>query len=531
MRVIYRLAYLLVGLVLVLGACTDDPASDTTAESSVPTSDAPATTAGSEGGSEAAAADTTPESGEGNQVIRVVNPEEPPSLDMTTQAGAVLAQVLLYNTMEPLVQIDDNGEPQPLLAESWEVSDDGLTYTFNLRQGVTFHDGSPLTAEDVVFTFEYGRDFEGHVNGADFSNVNTVNALDDSTVAVTLNTPDSMFLSTMALHSGVIVAERHLADMPAHPIGTGPFAFSEWNRGESLFMERYDGYWGDTPALDGAVWTFINDENAAINALLAGDVDAIGEVNAFSRAQELEANDDIVVVEAAGDNISQIAINHADAPFDNLRVRQALAHAIDEQAILDAWGGGYGATTSVFASMQEPWWDDYDPYEYDPELARQILQEEGLENVDVEVAAINDGISLPQAEIIMAQMFEAGFNPELVTYDLATGLETITQQANYQISPIGVKGIRILRMTCDGGWWMNYCDEDYDALIAEALTATSQEAVNDTFREAVHLLADDVANVPFIARVTVGAHRSTVSGWRGANPDGVVDLRPLAMTP
>lgn len=524
---IQRFSYLVLGFALLVGACSGEAATDSTAAST----EAPETTAAVTQPAESTQTTATGGEGSSDSVIRVVNPEEPPSLDMTTQGGSVLPQILLYNTMETLVQLDDNGEPQPLLAESWEVSDDALTYTFQIREGVTFHDGSELTVDDVVFTFEHGRDFEGHVNGGAFQNIDTVEATGPNTVAITLKVPDALFLSNMALRNGVVVAERHLADMANNPVGTGPFAFSEWNRGESLVVERYDGYWGEAPALAGAVWTFINDENAAINALLAGDVDAIGEVNAFNRAQELEASEDVVVIQAAADNISQLAINHAVEPFDNLLVRQALAHAIDEQAILDAWGGGYGEVTSVFASMQEPWRDDYDPYPYDPALARQILQEEGYENLDVEISAINDGVSLPQAEIIMAQLFDAGFNPELVTYDLATGLENIITNANYTLSPIGVKGIRALRLVCDDGWFLNYCNEEYDGLVEAAITATSQEEVTENFREAVHVLADDVANVPFIARVTVGAHRSTVSGWRGANPDGVVDLRPLSLAP
>lgn len=520
-------------LVLLAGglflACSDD---GTTASSQPDTPEATtAATTEDTGSSDTTSATVAETPDDTAQTLRIVNPEEPPSLDFALQTGAVLPQLFLYNTMETLVQLDDNGEIQPLLADTWEVSADGLTYTFNIHEGVTFHDGSPLTTEDVVFTILHARDTEAHISSAAFANVASAEATGANTVEVMLASPDSGFLKNMAKRPGVIMAERHQADMASHIVGTGPFAFAEWNRGESLVVERYEDYWGEAPALDRVEWVFINDENAAINALLAGDVDAISEVNAFSRAQDLEASEDVTVVPVGADNVSILSINHEAPPFDNLRIRQALSHAIDEQAILDSWGAGYGEAIGVMASLQDPFLDEYDPYPYDPEAARAILQEEGQEGLEVVVSAISDGISQPQGEIIMAQMFDAGFSPTMETFDLATGLDTIVSRADYQISPIGVKAERIHRMTCAGDWFQNYCNPEYDALLEEAILATDPDEITEAYRTAVHFLADDVATIPFIARVNVGAHRNNVSGWRQSNPEGVMDLRPLQIAP
>lgn len=524
---------LLLGLALILGACSSDADPETTTTSS---SDGGATTteAPDDTGTTEVSEPEGEDDGESNgeaEMLRIANPEEPPSLDMATQSSAAIAQMLLYNLMEPLVQLDDNGEVAPLIAESWDVSDDGLTYTFNIREGVTFHDGSPLTVDDVVFSYTNARDAEESPHAAVFANAESIEAVDDSTVQVTLAQPDSTFLTNLALRPGAILAERFLEDQGSTPVGTGPFAFVEWNRGESIVLERYEDYWGDLPAVENIEWIFINDESAAVNALLAGDIDGISELNAFSRLQELEDDGNVSVVEAAADNMSILHINNAVEPFDNLRIRQAVAYAIDQEAVVQGWSGGYGEPTDTWVSLQDPWRDDYEPYPYDPDMARQILQEEGHEGLEVEVSAINDSISLPQAEIIMAQLTAAGFNPTLTTYDLATALDLILGQAQYELSPIGVKSIRMLRLSCDFGWFQNYCNPEYDALLQEAITATGSDEINAAFQEAVHFLADDVASVPLISRVNIGAHRNTVSGWRTTNPDGALDLRPLQFNP
>ncbi len=423
--------------------------------------------------------------------------QEPPSLDSTSNIAAAVAQVLLYNTMETLVQIDDKGQLQPLLAESWNVSEDGLTYTFKIRKNVYFHDGNLLTPDDVVWTLTYGRDHKGHAQAFAFKGIDTVKVTDPDTVEVKLKQPDSTFLTNMAKRAGFIMAERNIADMASHPVGTGPFEFVQWNHGESLIFRRFDKYWGTPAKVDRVEWRYIPDANAALNALLAGDLDAIGRLEATSRLGEVRNNPNLVVEPGAISSVSLLSVNHKAPPFDNPRVRQALAYAVDSQAIIDGMNNGFGTKTRVFASPLDAYFDpNYDPYPYDPAKAKAILAEEGLTGVSVEILAITNNPSTDQAEILLGQLAAAGFSPKMVSFDLATGLDKLINKREYQVSPVGVISERLLtNMTCDVFWYQNYCDPKFDALIKQGKTAPSAAEANAAFKEASHVCRGDVVVV------------------------------------
>jgi peptide/nickel transport system substrate-binding protein len=472
----------------------------------------------------AAEAETTLRIGEASS-------QEPPSLDATSFQAAAVAGHLLYNVMETLVQIDDKGQLQPLLAESWTLSDDGLTYTFNIRKNVLFHDGHPLTADDVVWTLTYGRDHKGHVQAFAFKGIDTIAASGPNTVVVKLKKPDSTFLANLAKRAGFIMSERNIADMASHPVGTGPFAFDQWNRGESLIFRRFDRYWGTPAKVDRVEWRFIPDSNAELNALLAGDVDAIRQLNVISRLPEVKGNANFVVEPGAVSTVNLLAVNVKAPPFDNPRVRKALAYAIDSQAIIDGTNNGYGTKTRVFASPLDPYFDgSYDPYPYDPAKARKILTEESQLGAAVEITAIIDNPSIAQAQVLLSQLAAAGFAPKIASYDLAAALDKTVRNKNYQITPQGVISERLVtNMTC-GIWFMNYCNPKFDALIEAGKLAKTAEAANAAFRDASHVLADDVAVVPFYAAVQLSVHAKYVTGWRPYHPDTVLDLRSIAIS-
>lgn len=457
-------------------------------------------------------------------VLRVTQPDEPAGLDATTTNAAAIAGALLYNTMETLIQVNDEGGLEPLLAESWDVSEDGLTYVFNIREGVKWHDGSDLTLDDVIWTFEHGRT-EGNVQSFAFADIDTIEATGPNQMTVTLKSPNSSFLSNMAKRSGFILAERFIEAQNGSPMGTGPFKFVEWNRGENMIFERFDDYWGTPAKLDGIEWTYIPDANAEINALLAGDIDAVQALNAKSRVGEL-TEPDFVVESGAITSVHILSINHDVAPFDNPRIRQALYHAIDGQAIVDGMNNGFGTATRTFASPLDPYFDPtYDPYPYDPAKARAILKEEGMEGLEVEIQAIIDNPGIRQAEIVLGQLFAAGFRPTIKSFDLGTGLASMIRNRTYEIATIGLISERILRMTCEANWFQNYCDEEFDAHMARALSASDPADIKAAYLDAIHYLADDAAIVPFYTDVRVGVHRDYVTGWRPIHPDSVLDLR------
>jgi peptide/nickel transport system substrate-binding protein len=200
---------------------------------------------------------------------------EPPNLDPTGGAAAAIDEVVYANVFEGLTRFGADGSILPALAKSWEISEDGLTYTFMLNEGVKFHDGTDFNAEDVKFSLDRARaDDSTNAQKALFADIASVEVVDPATVKVTLSKPNGSFLFNMAWGDAVIVAPESAADNAANPVGTGPFTLTEWVKGDRVELGRYDGYWGTPVKLDKVTFKFISDPTAAFAAMMAGDLDA-----------------------------------------------------------------------------------------------------------------------------------------------------------------------------------------------------------------------------------------------------------------
>src|SRR5262245_32981095 len=279
---------------------------------------------------------------------------EPPHLDPTAGAAAAIDEVVYDNVFEGLTKIGSRGEVLPALAESWTVSDDGKVYTFKLHTGVKFHDGSDFSADDVKFSLDRAR-AENSTNAQKglFAAIDTVEVVDPATVKVTLKNPQGSFLYNMGWGDAVIVAPESAATNKEKPIGTGPFKFENWAKGSSIKLAKADGYWGDPVALDKAEFRIIPDAAAAIPALLSGDVQAFPFMPPDAVAQ---VKDDprfkVVIGSTEGETI--LSTNNKKPPFDKLKVRQAIAHAIDRQAIIDGASAGYGTPIGSHFAPHNP---------------------------------------------------------------------------------------------------------------------------------------------------------------------------------
>ena len=283
-------------------------------------------------------------------------PIEPPGLDPTVAAPVAIREVTWVNLYEGLVRIDRTGKVQPLLAKSWEVSPDGLTYTFRLQEGVKFHDGSSFDSADVKFAFDRARDPKStNAQKQIFAPIASIETPDPATVMIKLKETSGNFLYYLGWGDAVIVAPETAATNAANPVGTGPFKFKSWTRGDRVELVRNPDYWQkDKVKLDSVTFRFISDSQAQVAAVKAGDVDAFPNLAAPELFAEFQKDPRFKAVAGNTEGETVAGMNNAKKPFDDVRVRRALMHAIDRKALVEGAYSGLGKPIGSFFSPNNP---------------------------------------------------------------------------------------------------------------------------------------------------------------------------------
>lgn len=366
---------------------------------------------------------------------------EPQSLDPQVATAANDSRILV-NLYEGLVRnADGTLTLEPALAQSWSISDDGLTYTFHLREDIKFHDGSPFNADAVKFTFERMLDNQHpyyHTGPFPlsffFSAIDKITTPDDRTVVFTLKEPFAPFLSNLATPAGLIVSptavKQYDKDFSRHPSGTGPFKFDEWTANQRVVVSANENYWDGKPSLEHVVFRPITDANTRVAEMLSGGIDAMVEVPADN--VPLFVNDDrFDVYEAVGPHVWYAMLNTSQPPFDDVRVRQAVNYAVNKDNIVkyilqDSAGVAQGPIPSAF-----DWAFDAETkaYPYDPEKARQLIAEAGAQGQKV-IFYVTEGGSgmldpIPMATAIQADLKAVGLSVEIQTFEWNTYLSKV----------------------------------------------------------------------------------------------------------
>jgi peptide/nickel transport system substrate-binding protein len=462
--------------------------------------------------------------------IRIGLTLEPPALDPTAGAAAAIDEVTYQNIFEGLTRIDETGSVQPGLAESWTISEDGLTYTFKLHEGVTFHDGSAFDADDVKFSFDRIA-AEGSLNAqkALYAGIEAVTVIDPLTVEIKIAAADGMFLFNIGRGDAVIVAPESADNNAAEPIGTGPFAFLQWDKGSRVVLEQYAPYWGEKPALTKATFVFVADTATQINALLAGDLDGVNNVNADSIGI-FEGNPQYQVVVGTTEGETLLATNNKKPPFDNLKVRQAIAHALDRQAIIDGTTDGYGVPIGSHFAPHNPYYVDLTgTYPHDVEKAKALLAEAGFPD------GFSTTIKLPPppyartgGQIIASQLAAVGIKAELINVEWAQWLEDVFTNKDYDLSIISHVEPFDIGIYANPDYYFGYDNAEFRTLI-DTLNATTDDAKRKELAiEAQTILANDAVNGFLFELPQIGVWNSKVSGfWQNAPIEGVVlrDIR------
>jgi peptide/nickel transport system substrate-binding protein len=457
---------------------------------------------------------------------------EPPNLDPTAGAAAAIDEVVYANVFEGLTRFGPDGSILPALAAAWEVSEDGATYTFTLQDGVTFHDGTAMTAEDVVFTLDRARAV-GSTNAQPglFANIVSVAAPDDLTVVVTLDGPDGAFPFDMAWGDAVIVAPESAGTNATNPIGTGPFRFADWVQGDRVEVVRYDAYWGEPVALEAATFRFITDPNAAFAALMAGDVDAFPNFPAPETLAQFEADPQFNVIVGSTEGETILAMNNMGTPLDDIRVREAIAHAINRQDIIDGAMFGYGTPIGTHFAPHHPDYVDLTALSaYDPDRSRALLAEAAPDGLTLRLALPPPAYARRGGEIIAAQLREVGIETEITNMEWADWLERVFRGHDFELTVISHTEPMDINIYARPDYYFQYARPEFVAL-NDALATTSDPAARSALLvEMQQMIAEDYVNGYLFQLAKTGVANANIEGLWENSPTQANDLTAVRWT-
>jgi len=457
---------------------------------------------------------------------------EPPNLDPTAGAAAAIDEVVYANIFEGLTRFGPDGAVNPGLAATWDISEDGTDYTFALRPGVTFHDGTTLTADDVVFTLDRAR-AEGSTNAQPglFANIVSAEAVDELTLRVTLDGPDGAFLFDMAWGDAVIVAPESAESNATNPIGTGPFRFANRIEGDRIELVRNDAYWGEAVALEAATFRFISDPNAAFAAMMAGDVDAFPNFPAPETLAQFAADPRFSVIVGSTEGETILAMNNAQAPLDDIRIRQAIAHAINRQDIIDGAMFGYGTPIGTHFAPHNPNYVDLTGLSaYDPDAARALLAEAAPAGLSLRLALPPPAYARRGGEIIAAQLREVGIQTEITNLEWAQWLEQVFRGRDFDLTIVSHTEPMDIGIYARPDYYFQYARPEFVAL-NETLATTSDPAARAALMvQMQEMIAGDYVNGFLFQLAKTGVANAKIEGLWENSPTQANDLTGVRWT-
>ena len=422
---------------------------------------------------------------------------EPPHLDPTSAAAGAIDSVLYSNVFEGLTRFASDGSIIPGLAKSWEISEDGTSYTFHLNAGVTFHDGTSMDAEDVKFALDRARgEDRANAQKALFAFITDVSVVDPLTVKVSLEAANGSFLFNMAWGDAVIVAPETIENIKTNPVGTGAFQFSNWVQGDRIELTRNADYWGTPAALESATFKFISDPTAAFAAMMAEDVDAFVNFPAPENLPQFEADPRFQVIVGSTEGETILSTNNKMPPLDNVKVRKAIAHAIDRQAIID--GAMFGVGTPIgthFAPHHPDYLDLTANSAYDPDLAKQLLAEAGFEN------GFETTLKLPPpsyarrgGEIIAAQLRAVGIQTEISNLEWAQWLEQVFRGKDYGLTIVSHTEPMDIGIYARPDYYFQYDNPAFQTLMTDLRSQSDPATRSAMLQKAQTIISEDYVN-------------------------------------
>ena len=419
---------------------------------------------------------------------------EPPGLDPTAGAASAIAEIVQYNVFETLTKINSDGSVSPLLAQSWEVSPDLKTYTFKLRKGIKFQNGEPFNANAVKFSFERAATEKStNKDKRTFTSMDSVAAIDEYTVVILNKALDPEFLFLLGQATAAIVEPKSADNNASKPVGTGPYQISAWNKGASITLSKWDGYRSAASIkIKKATFRFISDPAAQVAALLAGDVDAFPRVTPRSVSQfKTNAKFQVLINGSRAKTI--LAINNKKKPLDDVRVRRAIAAAIDRKAVIEGAGDGYGAPIgSHYVPGAFGYVDTTGINPFNIEKAKALLAEAGIKT------PLELSLKLPPApyarqggEVIAAQLAKVGIIAKIENVEWAQWLSGTYTNKAYDLTIISHVEPFDLGNFAKPGYYWGYESAQFNALFDKIQNAPRAADRAKLLGDAQRMLAND----------------------------------------
>ena len=418
------------------------------------------------------------------------------------QMTAAGTREILFNVYEGLYKPTSSGDFVPAVAEECVVSDDGLTYTFTLRDGVLFHNGTAVEAADVVYSFNTCAATTIDTSlAAALSDVAAVTAEDEKTVSVTLNSPNSDFLAYV---TSVYIVPDDYTEQAAAPVGTGPFRYVSRSVQENVVLEKFSDYWGEGAKVDRVTLKIYEDSTTLMTALNSGAVDLVMHLTV---AQTQNLSDQYTVLEGTMNLVQALYLNNAEKPFDDVRVRQALCYAVDVDSILELTADGHGTKlgSSMYPAFTK-YFDDSltDYYSYDPEKAKTLLAEAGYPNGFTMTITVPSNYTphVDVAQVLVEQLAAVGITAQLQEVEWNTWLQDVYQNRKFQSTVVGFDASTLTANAMLQRWMsnsdknmINFSNAQYDQVMSEANATTDDADRTALYLQAEKILPEQAANV------------------------------------
>ncbi|BDZ38693.1 ABC transporter substrate-binding protein [Microbacterium suwonense] len=452
---------------------------------------------------------------------------EPTNLDIRHTSGAALEQILVDNIYEGLVTRTQDNQIEDRLASSHEISPDGLTYTFTLNEGITFHDGSALTSADVVSSYEAVKTDAAVQGNTEFAGVESITAPDEKTVEITLASPDQNFLFALTGPAGLVFKTGDETDLKTAENGTGPFTLQRWSKGSAITFARYDDYWGQKAGLAQVVFQYIPDFTAGVNAALDGSVDVLTAVDP-NLVSQLEDSGQFTITTGRTTDKATLAFNNVRAPLDDQRVRKALRLAIDHEALVEAVGAGetlYGPIPEL-----DPGYEDLsDVAPYDPDEAKALLNEAGVEELDLTLT-IPSFYGTTVAQVLVSDFAKVGVSLEVDRVEFATWLEDVYKHHDYQLSFVLHVEPRDFGNWANPDYYFGYDNPKVQELYAQSQAELDPDASAELLKKAARIVSEDDAADWLYNGATLTALTPGVSGFPKDSINSRIDLAGITKT-